>query len=111
MENKITFKQQYKIGLDLLKEDVKKCKNDKLYSPIVPYFEYPISLMEQEVKEVVDNSNDTEEYYIEKCKQIEKLYNNLIMTVAITSEKFTPLSTKIKINYENTIYKLTKRKK
>ena len=65
MENNNTFKQQYKMGLDLLKEDIEKCKNDKLYSPITPYFEYPISLMEQEVKGAIDNNSDTEEYYIE----------------------------------------------
>lgn len=111
MENNITFKQQYKMGLDILKEDIEKCKNDKLYSPIAPYFEYPVSLMEQEVKEAIDNNSDTEEYYIEKCKQIEKLYDNLTMTVAIISKKFTPFSTKIKRSYENAKYKLTKRKK
>jgi len=110
MENNITFKQQYRMGLNLLKEDVEKCKNDKLYSPIAPYFEYPVSLMEQEVKEAINNNSDTEEYYIEKCKQIEKLYDNLTMTVAIISKKFTPFSTKIKRSYENAKYKLTRRK-
>ena len=111
MENNITFKQQYKMGLDLLKEDIEKCKNDKMYSPITSYFEYPISLMEQEVKEAIDNNSDTEEYYIEKCKQIEKLYDSLTMTVTIISKKFTPFSTKIIRSYERVKYKLTKRKK
>ena len=68
MENNNTFKQQYKMGLDILKED------------------------------------------IEKCKQIEKLYDSLTMTVAIISKKFTPFSTKIKRSYERVKYKLTKRK-
>ena len=30
MENEITFKQQYKLGLDLSKEDIEKCKNDSI---------------------------------------------------------------------------------
>lgn len=111
MKNEITFKQQCKIGLDLLKEDVEKCKNDKIYSTIVPYFEYPISLLEQEVNEAIYNNNDSDEYYAQKCKQIEKLYNNLTMTVEVISKKFTPLSIKIKRKCENAIYKLTNRKK
>lgn len=110
MENEITFKQQYKLGLDLLKEDIEKCKNDKIYLPIVPYFEYPISLLEQEVSKVVCNNNDTEEYYEQKCRQIEKLYGNLTITVEVISKRFTPMSVKIKRGYENTIYRLTKRK-
>ena len=111
MENEVTFKQQYKIGLDLLKEDIEKCKNDKIYSPIIPYFEYPISLIEQEVSDVICKNNDSEEYYEQKCKQIKNLYDRLAKTVAIISEKFTPLSTKIRRRYQNTIYNLTKRMK
>lgn len=35
IENKTTFKQQYKIGLDLLKEDIEKCKQiEKLYDSL-----------------------------------------------------------------------------
>ena len=104
MENKVTFKEQYHMGMDLLKKDIEECKNDKLYSQIVKYFEYPISLMEQEVNETITNNNDTEEYYIEKCEEIEKLYNRLAMTTAIISKRFTPITTKIKRKCKNAIF-------
>ena len=110
MEKEIKFKQQYKAGLDLLKADINKCKNNKLYSPIVPYFEYPISLMEKDVAKVSADNKDTEDYYEDKCKQIEELYNRLTMTIAIISRNFTPFSTNITRSYERIKYKLTKRK-
>ena len=34
MENSKTFKEQYNIGLDLLKKDISSCENNKLYSPM-----------------------------------------------------------------------------
>lgn len=110
MEKKITFKEQYYIGLNLLKEDIEKCKADHLYSTIVQYFEYPLSLMEQEVKESIANNIDTEQYYMDKCKQIEEIYTRFAMSVAIVSKRFGPKTTRIKEKFSNTFSKILKPK-
>ena len=110
MEKKITFKEQYYIGLNLLKEDIDKCKADHLYSKIVQYFEYPLSLMEQEVKESIANNIDTEQYYMDKCKQIEEIYTRFAMTVAIVSKRFGPKTARIKEKYSNAFSKILKPK-
>ena len=110
MENKLTFKEQYRIGLGLLKKDIEECKNDKFYFQIVEYFEYPVSLMEQEVKETIANGKDTEEYYMKKCEELEKLYNRLAMSTAIISKRFTPITTKIKRRCKNIITRVLDKK-
>ena len=90
LEKNVSYKEQYLIGLDLLKDDVNKCRDTELYSPIVKYFDYPIALMEEEVKDNMDKNCDTEEFYMKKCEEIDVLYKKLLATIARISKKYGP---------------------
>lgn len=109
MENSKTFKEQYNIGLDLLKKDISSCENNKLYSPIMHYYTHPLSVIEEEVNNAIKNNGDTEEFYNKKCEEIEELYKRLTITVAYISYINAPKLEKIKRDISYGLSKVIKK--
>lgn len=107
MENDMTYKKQYEIGIKLLNEDVEYCRNNKLYYPIARYFDFPIAYLESEVKNAIESNSDTEEFYMIKCEQVDTMYARLSITINWVANKFAPTTNKIK----NEVLKLLKSKK
>lgn len=96
MEEQISYKEQYHIGLKLLKKDIEELKNNSTYSSITNYFEYPISLLEATVSATAAAGNDTEEFYQDKCEEILDIYKRLTITTYIVSKEEQTLSAKIR---------------
>lgn len=111
MNNKNTFKDQYIVGLNLLKKDINDFKKNASYAIIVNYVENPLSTMEQKVEEAIKNNSDTEQFYAKQCEELERIYVRFTILVEHFSHNLVTSSTKIFKISKNEILKKLKRKK
>ena len=96
MEKKVSYKEQYNLGLDILKKDIEELKTDSTYATITDYFVYPISLLEATVSATATEGLDTEEFYKEKCHEILDIYKKLTITTYVISKDEQTISAKIR---------------
>ena len=93
----MNYKESYNKGITLLKEDLNSCKENELLKPIVEYFENNLLFIENEVSEARIRELDTDDYYEEKCIELDELYRRLTIMVYFVLRRFAPLSVKIKM--------------
>lgn len=73
------YKSIYEYGLTLLKDSLDEV-NISPYSAMLPYFTYPLSLIEDTVEKARNSKTDTNEFYKEECDELLKLYDRLFKT-------------------------------
>lgn len=93
----INYKKAYEYGLSRFKDSlVEICVCS--YKTLLPYFNYPLSILENEVKQAIINNVDNNDFYKYKCDEIFKLYERLIHTVLICKSSIGSIDEKIQIN-------------
>ena len=75
-------KYQYIYGLLLLKDTLKEF-DIYPYRKIQPYFTYPLSSIENNVENAVKMKTDTNEFYKERCDELEELYQRFLTTILV----------------------------
>lgn len=108
-ENQVDYKEAFYFGLNYFKDDLEFCQNSELYYPIVKYFTYPLNIMLDEIEAIKLDNKDTQEFYNEKCDELQKLYNRLIITMQIVAEKCKPskgVIGKLKKYYNKVVYRI-----
>lgn len=76
------YKNLYKYGLFLLKDTLKEYDISS-YRVVLPYFTYPLSLIESNVKNAVNMKMDTNEFYKERCDELYELYQKFLTTILV----------------------------
>ena len=88
--------EEFNYGLNLIKKELEDIRNSSLYKEIIPYFDYPINLLEENVNDAIIKGIDTEEFYKEQCDNIEKLYQRLVATMYLAQKHSKTFIDKIK---------------
>ena len=96
MQKNITYKEQFNYGLNLLKKDLEDIRDSSKYKEIIPYFDYPISILEESINDAIIKGIDTEEFYKEQCDNIEKLYQRLVATIYLVQKNSMTVIDRIK---------------
>lgn len=81
------YKVTFYYGLNNIKESLEEV-NVYPDRAMLPYFEYPLSLIEKDVEEAQKSKTDTNEFYKEQCKKLDELYFRLLSTVMICKRSF-----------------------
>lgn len=81
------YKESYEKGLLLFRNSLREV-NVPPYRAMLPYFEYPLSLIENKVEETVKNGIDTDDFYKEQCNELLKIYDRLLKTSLICKSEF-----------------------
>lgn len=89
-ENQVDYKEFFYFGLNYFKDDLEDCLDSDLFYPIVKYFTSPLNIMLDEIENIQKDNKDTQEFYKEKCHELQKLYNRLIITMSIVGEECNP---------------------
>ena len=76
------YKEIYEYGLYLFKDSLSEI-NERPYSTILPYFTYPLSIIETTVKKAKNSKIDTNEFYKEQCDELLKMYNRFLTTCLV----------------------------
>lgn len=76
------YKVLYKYGLFLLKDSLNEF-NSSPYRRILPYFTYPLSIIETNVKNAINTKMDTNEFYKERCDELYELYQKFLTTILV----------------------------
>ena len=76
------YKNLYKYGLFQLKDTLKEYDISP-YRAIQQYFTYPLSLIENNVKNAINMKMDTNEFYKERCDELYKLYQKFLTTILV----------------------------
>ena len=73
------YKVSYEFGLFLLKDSFREVNSSPYYT-ILPYFTYPLSIIEDTVKKAKNTKTDTNDFYKEKCDELLKMYDRFLKT-------------------------------
>ena len=65
---------------------------------MLPYFEYPLSIIEKEVQEARKNKLDNDDFYRKKCDELTKMYERLLLTQLMCQSKFGTIEEKKRAN-------------
>lgn len=76
------YESTYEYGLSLFKESLKEVSVYP-YHEILPYFNYPLSMIESDVKEARESKTDNNEFYKEQCDKLFLMYERLLNTSLI----------------------------
>lgn len=91
------YKSSYEYGLVLLKDSLNEV-NVPPYRAMLPYFEYPLSIIEKEVQESRKNKLDNDDFYRKKCDELTKMYERLLLTQLMCQSKFGTIEEKKRAN-------------
>lgn len=73
------YKFLYEYGLYLLKDSLSEVNGSPYYT-MLPYFTYPLSLIEDTVKKAKNTKMDTNDFYKEKCDELLQMYDRFLKT-------------------------------
>lgn len=91
------YKETYAYGVSCFKDSLKEICVDS-YKTLLPYFDYPLSSIENEVELAKIKNMDNNDFYKEMCDEIFKMYERLLHTVLICKSSIGTVDEKIQIN-------------
>lgn len=93
----VNYKIVYEYGLILLKDSLSEVSGLS-YQSILPYFNYPLSIIEDNVKKTKYNKTDINEFYKEQSDKLLEMYGRFLKTCLICKSQVGTREEKMEAN-------------